>query len=134
MKLNPFPAIKRGCDALIAWVHAAVCALTTEDGRKGWAMLAALGCSFVMTGYAAASLWLVRKSPMLAFWLGLAGLVIVTVVITGLMVLLGIRRETDIDLKEGKVRLNDFDQEPVVEVNTKTTTTVTPGPSTDPSA
>ncbi len=102
------PAIGRGCLSLIDWLHLAVCALTTEDGRKGWAMLAALGCAFVMTAYAAAVLWLVRKNPMLAFWLGLAALGIVVVVITGLMVLLGIRRTTDLDLKEGKVHIDDL--------------------------
>lgn len=105
--MNPFPAIKRGCLAFIMWLHMAVCALTTEDGRKGWAMLAALGCSVAMTAYAGAVLFLVRESPMLAFWLGLSALVIILIVITGLMVLLGVRRTTNVDLKEGKVQIDD---------------------------
>jgi hypothetical protein len=35
----------------IGWLHTAVCALTTEDGRKGWAMLAALGCCIIDDGH-----------------------------------------------------------------------------------
>jgi hypothetical protein len=91
----------------IAWVHAAVCALTTEDGRKGWAMLAALGCSVVMSAYAAAVLWIVKGSPMLAFWLGIAALGIILIVITGLMVLLGVRRSTTLHAKSVSLNITD---------------------------
>jgi hypothetical protein len=70
MNLNPFPSISRGCSSFFGWVHLAICALTTEDGRKGWAMLAALGCAFVMTLIAVAVLWIVRNNPSLAFTLG----------------------------------------------------------------
>jgi hypothetical protein len=85
----------------------ALCALTTEDGRKGWAMLAALGCSFVMTGIALWAMWLVRTSASLSFTLGLAAMVIIVVVITGLMWLLGVRRDTEINLKDGTVKTSD---------------------------
>src|SRR6478735_7306766 len=74
MKLNPLPAIGRGCRTFFEWAHLAICALTTEDGRKGWAMLAALGCSFVMTLIAVAVLWIVRRNPNLAFTMGLAAM------------------------------------------------------------
>jgi hypothetical protein len=107
MNLNPFPSIKRGCGTLIGWAHIAICALTTDEGRKGWAMLAALGCAFVMTGIALWAMWLVRANPSLAFSLGLAAMVIIVIVITGLMWLLGVRRDTEIDLATGKVKTSD---------------------------
>lgn len=92
-----------------AWVHVAVCALTTEDGRKGWAMLAGLGCAVAMTAYAASVLWLVRRNPLLAFWLGLSALGIILIVVSGLMVLLGIRRNVTVkgDRNGGEVSISD---------------------------
>ena len=74
---------------------AAVCALATDDGRKGWAMLAALGCCIVETAIVISVLWLVRRNPMLAFWIGLSAQGITLIVVTGLMVLLGIRRKVE---------------------------------------
>lgn len=107
MNLNPFPSVKRGCLSIINWVHLAICALTTEDGRKGWAMLAALGCAFVMTLLAVWVLWIVKDNPSLAFTLGLAAMGIIVIVITGLMWLLGVRRDTEINLKDGTVKTSD---------------------------
>lgn len=107
MNLNPFPSIGRGCHSFFEWMHLAVCALTTEDGRKGWAMLAALGCAFVMTGIVLWAMWLVRASAPLSFALGFAAMVIIVVVITGLMWLLGVRRDTEINLKDGTVKTSD---------------------------
>jgi len=107
MKLNPFPAIGRGCRSFFGWVNQAICALTTEDGRKGWAMLAALGCAFVMTLITVWVLWIVRNNPSLSFTLGLAAMGIIVIVITGLMWLLGVRRDTEINLKEGTVKTSD---------------------------
>lgn len=92
-----------------AWVHLSICALTTDEGRRGWAMLAALGCSFVMTGIALWAMWLVRTNASLAFSLGLAAMGIIVIVITGLMWLLGVRRNTKIDLTHGLVETNDAD-------------------------
>jgi hypothetical protein len=92
---------------MIRWLHTAICALTTDDGRKGWAMLAALGCAVTMTGYAIAVLWIVKRNPMLAFWLGLAALGIILIVITGLMVLLGVRRNTAVKGGDVEVSIND---------------------------
>lgn len=107
MRLNPLPAIGRGIAALFGWVHVAICALTTEDGRKGWAMLAALGCAFVMTAIVVAVLWLVKTNPGYAFALGLAAMGVIVIVITGLMWLLGVRRDTEIDLTTGKIKTSD---------------------------
>lgn len=105
--MNPFPSIKRGILAFLGWIRIALCALMTEDGRKGWAMLAALGCAFVMTGISLWSMWLSRENPSLSFALGLAAMVIITIVITGLMWLLGVRRDTEINLKDGTVKTSD---------------------------
>lgn len=104
---NPFPSIKNGCLTFFGWVHTAICALTTEDGRKGWAMLAALGCCVIETALVVIVLWLVRKNPMLAFWIGFSSQATILIVITGLMWLLGVRRDTEIDLKEGKIKTSD---------------------------
>lgn len=107
VSLNPFPAIRDGARTFVGWLHVAICALTTDEGRKGWAMLAALGCSFVMTGIVLWAMWLVRRNPSLAFSLGLAAMVIIVIVITGLMWLLGVRRDTEIDLTAGKIKTSD---------------------------
>lgn len=107
MNLNPLPSVGQGFRSFFGWIHLAICALTTEDGRKGWAMLAALGCSFVMTAIAVWVLWIVRQQPSLAFTLGLAAMGIIVVVITGLMWLLGVRRDTEINLKDGTVKTSD---------------------------
>jgi hypothetical protein len=92
---------------VLNWLHTAICALTTEDGRKGWAMLAALGCAVTMTAYAAAVLWIVKRNPLLAFWLGLAALGIILIVITGLMVLLGVKRNTSVKAKDVELTIDD---------------------------
>lgn len=99
--------LERAWSALIGWVHTAICALTTDEGRKGWAMLAALGCAFVMTAIVVAVLWWVRNNPGYAFTLGLAAMGVIVIVITGLMWLLGVRRDTEINLKDGVVKTSD---------------------------
>lgn len=70
-------------------------------------MLAALGCLFVMTGITVWVLWIVKNNPNLAFTLGLAVMGIIVLVITGLMWLLGVRRDTEINLKDGTVKTSD---------------------------
>ena len=92
---------------MIEWFRAAICGLVTEDGRKGWAMLAAFGCAVTMTAYAAAVLWIVKAKPMLAFWLGLSALGIILIVITGLMVLLGVRRNTTVKHGDTEITIDD---------------------------
>lgn len=97
---------KLGLDGLFGWLHVAICALTTEDGRKGWAMLAALGCSFVMTGYALVALYLVRDKAGYVFWLGMTAHGIILIVVTGLMVLLGIKRKINVEGDKDGAKLN----------------------------
>lgn len=93
--------------AFFAWVHAAVCALAADEGRKGWAMLAALGCCVVETSITIAVLWLVRRNPMLAFWIGVSGQAITLIVVTGLMVLLGVKRDTSLKAKDVSLSISD---------------------------
>lgn len=68
--------------APVRFLHRALCALLDPEGRRAWAVLIAWGCGVAMTLYASYALWLVRKNPMLVFWLGLGGLFIIFVVIT----------------------------------------------------
>jgi hypothetical protein len=106
----------------VAWCHAAICALTTDEGRKGWAMLAALGCCVVMTAEVGFVLWLVKSKPMLAFWIGLSAQGVNFVVVTGLMVLIGVKRKTNIEVPlpgGGKASLGiDDEGQPVVVTKT----------------
>lgn len=93
--------------AFAAWIHAAFCALMTEEGRKAWALIMAWGCSVAMTAMAASSLWLVRKSAMLAFWLGLSAMLIILIVISGIMVILGVRRNMTGKFKDAEIGITD---------------------------
>jgi hypothetical protein len=120
----------------IGWVHRAICALTDEQGRKGWAMLAALGCCVIETAIVIYVLWLVRRNPMLAFWIGLSSQGIVLIVVSGLMVLLGIKRKTNLNIPlpgGGSVSLGMDDQGAPVVV-TSTPVPVPPPPPTPPPA
>jgi hypothetical protein len=77
----------------VGWLHAAICALTTDEGRKGWAMLAAIGCCFVMTGEVTFVLW-VDVNSWHRFLIAMSAQGVNLIVVTGLMVLLGVRRNT----------------------------------------
>jgi hypothetical protein len=124
----------------VGWLHAAICALTTEQGRKGWAMLAALGCCVVMTAEVGTVLWLVRTNPMLAFWIGISAQGVNLIVVTGLMVLLGVRRSTKLSVPlpgGGTASLGIDDQgQPVVVSTTPITPAAAPPapPSVPPPA
>ena len=56
--------------------------LLTSDGRRAWAFAALLGGSVVMTAYAAVTLYIVRDSKGLAFWLGETALGLVAICLT----------------------------------------------------
>lgn len=124
----------------VGWIHSAICALTTDQGRKGWAMLAALGCCVVMTAEVASVLWLVRTNPMLAFWIGLSAQAVNLIVVTGLMVLLGVKRSTKLSVPlpgGGTASLGiDDEGQPVVVSTTPIAppTPVPPQPPTPPPA
>jgi hypothetical protein len=118
----------------MGWLHTAACALTTEEGRKGWAMLAALGCCVIETAIVIYVLWLLRSKPMLAFWIGLSSQGIVFVVITGLMVLLGVKRKTNLDIPlpgggRMSLGLDDAGMPVVVTSSPVAPPTVTPAPT-----
>lgn len=80
---------------------------TTDENRKGWALVAALGCCVVQTAIETATMWLVRNNPMLIFWIGMTAPAINLIVVTGLMVLLGVKRNTTVEAKDMKVSISD---------------------------
>lgn len=96
-------------------------------------MLAALGCCVVMTAEVGAVLWLVRRNAMLAFWIGMSAQGVNFVVVTGLMVLLGVKRKTQLEIPlpgGGKASLGiDDEGQPVV-----VTTTPVAAPAPAPAA
>lgn len=110
MRLNPFPPIWRGCSSVAGWIHAALCALMLEEGRKAWALIMAWGCSIAMTALAMFSFWHARKSPWLIFLLGSEAMLIILVVITGIMVILGVRR--NLHGKHGDTEIGIEDHDP----------------------
>lgn len=61
----------------------AIKALRDPDGRRGAALLFMAGGGASMTGYAGYALWLVRNRPDYAFYLGLAALALIGIVLTG---------------------------------------------------
>ena len=58
-------------------------ALADREGRRGAALLFMAAGGVAMTGYAAYALWLVRGRPDYAFYLGLAAMVLIAIVLTG---------------------------------------------------
>ncbi len=54
-----------------------------SDRRRDWGLLFLAGGGIAMTVYAAAALYLVRTVAALAFWLGMAAMALVGVVLTG---------------------------------------------------
>lgn len=62
--------------------------ILTPDGRRAWAFLALLGGSVVMTLFAAAGVYIVRRDAGLSFWLAMAAHVQVLVGMTGFGALL----------------------------------------------
>lgn len=84
--------------SLVAWLRIATCALTSEQGRRGWAMLAALGCCVVMSAEVGVAMWIDRRNPILAFWFGMSAQLVNLIVVTGLMVLLGVRRNSKVSI------------------------------------
>lgn len=54
-----------------------------SDRRRDWGLLFLAGGGVAMTAFAAASLYLVREQASLAFWLGLAAMGLIGVVLTG---------------------------------------------------
>ena len=63
-------------------------ALTDPEGRRGWALIAMVLGGVALTTYSAFALYLVRRNENFAFYLGLAAMVSVDIVLTGLGALL----------------------------------------------
>jgi hypothetical protein len=58
-------------------------ALLDPEGRRAWALILLAGGGFMMTAYAIAALYFVRKNPAYVFTLGLAAHVSIVLVLTG---------------------------------------------------
>jgi hypothetical protein len=57
--------------------------LVRSDRRRDWGLLFLAGGGMAMTAYAGCALYLVRAQANLAFWLGMAAMGLVGVVLTG---------------------------------------------------
>jgi len=99
----------------------------TADGRRAMALILLAGGGVAMTAFAAVSLWLVRHRPDYAFWLGLAALALVAIVLTGFAGLI-VRRTVKVG-REG-LEISDLAAEPGATVTT-TTAVTTPPPNND---
>lgn len=76
----------------------------TSDKRRDYALLALVGGSIAMTGFAGASLWLVQAFAYYAFWMGMFALAIILVCLTALGGLL-VKRQ--INLSKTGISIND---------------------------
>jgi hypothetical protein len=63
--------------------------LMDPEGRRAWALMLMAGGGLSMTAFAAFALYLVRTIPKFAFYMGLASLFLIGIVITGYAALLG---------------------------------------------
>lgn len=81
-------------------------ALKDPEGRRAWALMLMAGCSVSMTAYVVWVLWIVRKNPQLAFYLGVGGFLMIAIVTTGFAGLL-VRRSIDLNALGVKFRVND---------------------------
>ena len=77
-----------------------------SDRRRDWALAVVSGGAMAMTLISVASLWFVRASPSLAFYLGLAAQINVVVALTGILALLVKRR---VSLSKSQINISDFD-------------------------
>lgn len=57
--------------------------LTDPEGRRAWALMLMAGGGISMTVFAAFTLYIVRQVPAYAFYMGLAALFLIGIVITG---------------------------------------------------
>jgi hypothetical protein len=93
--LAPF----RWLGALVAWIHAAFCALLDPEGRRAWAVVLCGGCGIVMTGLAYWGMFILRDHAGYVFWLATEAMGIVLIVIsaiTGLLVKRNIGGQVDL--------------------------------------
>jgi hypothetical protein len=81
-------------------------ALMTPEGRRAWALLLLAGCSVTMTAYVIGVLWIVKTTPQYAFYLGIAGFLMIAIVTTGFAGLL-VRRSIDLNALGVQFRVND---------------------------
>jgi hypothetical protein len=81
-------------------------ALFNIEGRRAWAVMLMAGCAVTMTAYAGFALYLVRKYPNYAFYLGAGALLLVAIVVTGFASLIT-KRDIDVNALGMKFRVSD---------------------------
>jgi hypothetical protein len=81
-------------------------ALGSAEGRRAWALMLMAGSNVMMTAYVSAVLWIVRKNPQYAFYLGLGGFFMIAIVTTGFAGLL-VSRAIDLDALGVKLKISD---------------------------
>lgn len=108
--------LMRGPRALVAWIHAAFCALLDPEGRRAWAVILCGGCGIAMTVFAYVALYLVRNHAGFVFWLATEAFGIILIVIsaiTGLLVKRNIGGQVDLPGGGGgKLNIDQADREP----------------------
>lgn len=103
--------LKMVLTAFAAWVHTAICALMTSEGRRAWAVVLCGGCGVVMTAFAEQTLWLVKDHAAYVFWLGTEAMGILLVVISAITALIAKRHiggEVNLRDGSGKLDVDDF--------------------------
>jgi hypothetical protein len=78
-----------------------------SDTRRDWALMLLSGGGMVMTGFAALCLYMLQDRPGFVFYMGMAAMIEVLVVLTGLTGLL-VKRE--LKISRGEISISDFDR------------------------
>lgn len=89
-------------------------ALMDPEGRRAWALLLMAGCSVTMTVYVAWVLWLIKSHANYAFYLGVAGFIMIAIVTTGFAGLL-VKRIVDLDALGIKFKVSDAEIQAIAE-------------------
>lgn len=78
-----FAAFRSACAAPFHSAATPFRVLMDPEGRRAWALMLMAGGGLAMTVFASFALYLVRRIPAYAFYLGLAAMFLIGIVITG---------------------------------------------------
>lgn len=88
------------------WLGTPFRTLFDPEGRRAWAVMLMAGCGVSMSVYAGFSLFLVRRNPNYAFYLGCGALLLIAIVITGFASLIT-KRDIDVNALGIKFKVSD---------------------------
>lgn len=80
--------------------------IVKSDNRKDWALMFLSGGGIVMTLYSAACLFILRGHPDYTFYLGLAAMIQIMLVFTGLM---GLLVKRSLKISRSEIDISDFE-------------------------